>query len=457
MTTAPTPSPDPASRRTGRTQPGPGLRARLWASCLILSLAGAVGVLWVAATRAPAEALYDPSALGAGPWAAAVACLVLGLVFAIWLDRGIVGRLRALVTAVRTGDPTTLRGAAHGWGEIGLLGEDVEEAAQREQELQRKLGELDDLRHRLRALRAALEGEGPITEPLSTIVGGGPVAAIAERLEARFSAERSARDSQREAARATAESLSAAIDAAQHSAESAERGFVEVTALMTGLRELERLTVELTAQSLARASQEAAPAATPASREQAMAAALEELVRGSGESVDHLAAGLFRVQEIVDQVQRLANRATVIALTVVVEGGVAGPMADDLRALSREVRAATDRTLELSRELDGEVRSAVGRMHELRGRVAARLDEIADVAPVPAGDEHSDRLLQRMRDVLRDVSARTERVAAAGERASRAAGRVAQHLDEHAREAARLEAGANGGGAPDAAPAEETA
>ena len=106
------------------------------------------------------------------------------------------------------------------------------------------------------------------------------------------------------------------------------------------------------------------------------------------------------MQEIVDQVQRLANRATVIALNVVVEGGATVALAEDLRGLAREVRAATDRTLELSRELDGEVRAAVGRMHELRGSVAARLEQapagtvMTELLPDP---DALDRLLNRLR------------------------------------------------------------
>src|SRR5439155_21700817 len=237
----------------------------------------------------------------------------------------------------------------------------------RERELERRVSELDELRHRLRALGTALDREGPVHDALAPVAGGGPLGALAERLEQRLSGDAQARAERREAAKAAVTSLDAALDDAQQSAESAERGFVEVTALMTGLRELERLTSELTAASGRR------PTPAGEGRGEVMAAAIDDLVRGSGESVDHLAAGLGRVQEIVDQVQRLANRATVIALNVVVEGGATVALAEDLRGLAREVRAATDRTLELSRELDGEVRAAVGRMHELRGSVAARL------------------------------------------------------------------------------------
>src|SRR5439155_22192439 len=84
VTSAPTPLSEPRPPDP-RMRPGPGLRARIWLACLFLALSGAAAALWVAATRAPAGALYDPAALGAGPWAAALTCLVLGVALAGWL------------------------------------------------------------------------------------------------------------------------------------------------------------------------------------------------------------------------------------------------------------------------------------------------------------------------------------------------------------------------------------
>ena len=62
---------------------------------------------------------------------------------------------------------------------------------------------------------------------------------------------------------------------------------------------------------------------------EAAAAAIEELVVTSHESVERLAAGLVRVQEIGGQVQVLANRATLIALQVALSGSP-GPRPEGL-------------------------------------------------------------------------------------------------------------------------------
>jgi hypothetical protein len=184
---------------------------------------------------------------------------------------------------------------------------------------------------------------------------------------------------------------------------------------------------------------------------EAAAAAIQELVTASRESVEHLAAGLAGVQEIGEQVQVLANRATLIALNVAVSRGVLSPeapgspatspppegLSHDLRNLAREVRAVTDRTAELTRLTAREVATAVERMHGLRERVAARLDEAPPWVEAGAGGppgaqpaEAALRLLERVREVVQDAAAKGERLSATGERASRAAERLVRRLEE---------------------------
>src|SRR5207245_4348855 len=111
--------------------------------------------------------------------------------------------------------PATLRGASHGWGEIGLLAEDVHHATARERELERRVADLDALRQRLRALRAALDHEGPPREALASVAGGGPLGALAEQLDQRLAGDAHVRDEQRAAVRAAAEAFDAALDQAQ--------------------------------------------------------------------------------------------------------------------------------------------------------------------------------------------------------------------------------------------------
>ena len=178
---------------------------------------------------------------------------------------------------------------------------------------------------------------------------------------------------------------------------------------------------------------------------EAAAAAIEELVSASNESVERLAAGLVRVQEIGEQVQVLANRATLIALNVALSGsGATGPRPEgwsrDLRSLAAEVRSVTDLTAGRFIAIDREVAAAVERMKGLRERVAAKLDaapplpEAGAAAPrvAPQPTEVALRLLERVREMVQDAAAKGERLSAAGERASRAAERLVRRLEEEA-------------------------
>jgi hypothetical protein len=81
------------------------------------------------------------------------------------------------------------------------------------------------------------------------------------------------------------------------------------------------------------------------------------------------------------------------------------------------------------------VDGATGRMHELREQVARRLESLPPPAEVPArGREDLDRLLDRVREMVQDATAKGERVSAAGERASRAADSLLRALESERRE-----------------------
>ena len=150
-----------------------------------------------------------------------------------------------------------------------------------------------------------------------------------------------------EAARQIRSDLETAAEDARESAEQEEHGFVEVTALLTTVRELQRLGAEL--KPGATAASAATVEAEAYERWRGVAAlAIEELVTASSQSVEHLSTSLLRVQEITSQVQLLGNRATLIALNTVVSGtrtespSVEG-LADELKLLAHDVRRATDR------------------------------------------------------------------------------------------------------------------
>jgi len=453
--------------------PGGGLRLRLWFGFLLLGAVGAAAVLGLFAWAAPADPLFDPRAFGIWPWSAALLCLVLAVGAALWLDHAVAGHVRGLCRAIAGGDPTELGAlpAAAGWGELSLLTAQLQSLIARHREMSRAATDLEELRHRVRALRTALESRpGDPLRPLE-----GPLAPLVETLNRRRGEDERVARASREDALALRRDLAGAIADARASAEQAERGFVEATALLTTVRELQRLGGELQqgAVAAAPAPAPAAPtAALPADEAQrlyreAAAAAIHELVATSHESVERLVAALAEAQQVGAQVQVLANRATLIALQVSLSGARAPAegLGADLRTLAAEVRAATDRTAEHLAALDREVAAASDRMRGLRERVAARLDEAPPLperapvpapaaAPAPAASEAAPRLLERVREMIQDAAAKGERLSATGESASRAAARVVKLLEE---EAGTLEALARRWAADDEAPAPDAA
>jgi hypothetical protein len=449
-----------ASAPNSVVHPGAGLRLRLWLGCLLGGLAGAGATLGLLAWLAPSDPLFDPAAYGIWPWSAAFLCVALSVGLALWLDYGIAAHLRGLSRAIAGAEPAGLSAlpSAAGWGELSLLTAQLQSLLVRQREMGRAALELDELRHRIRSLRVAIEMRAPgqRAEPLRPLEG--PLGPLIETFNRLWSEEERAGDSGRDEALGLRRGLTLALADARDSAEQAERGFVESTALLTTVRELQRLGGELREELAtlepATPAREPDPDAVAAHRRyrEAAAAAIEELVSTSNESVERLAAGLLRVTEIGEHVQVLANRATLIALNVSLAGADAATagasavrpegLSDDLRALAGEVRTVTDLTTERFAAIDREVAAAAERMKGLRERVAAKLDEAPpaleaapEVLPAATG-EAALRLLERVREMVQDAAAKGERLSATGERASRAAERLARRLEE---ESATLE------------------
>jgi len=434
---------------TGVVHPGAGLRLRLWLGCLLGGVAGGGAVVGLFAWLSPPDPLFDPLALGIWPWSAAGFCLALAVGMGLWLDHGIALHLRGLNRAIAGGEPAGLGAlpAATGWGELSLLTAQLQSQLVRQHELGRAAAELEELRHRLRSLRAAVEMRPPgqRAEPLRPLEG--QLGRLIEAFNRHWAEEERVEAESREDVLGLRHELTLALADARDSAEQAERGFVEATALLTTARELQRLGGELR-QELSAGEAPAAPAPSLAESQsryrEAAAAAIEEIVSASNESVERLAAGLLRVQEIGGPVQVLANRATLIALHVALsESGGPGPrpegLSRDLRSLASEVRAVTDLTAERFTAIDREVEAAVERMKGLRERVTARLDEAPSLPEAGAAaprtaqpTEMALRLLERVREMVQDAAAKGERLSAAGERASRAAERLVRRLEEEA-------------------------
>jgi hypothetical protein len=202
------------------------------------------------------------------------------------------------------------------------------------------------------------------------------------------------------------------------------------------VRELQRLASELA--GAIRTPGAEAPVDEPMAER--ARAALEDLISASSASVESLGRGLLRVQDVSEQVQRIANRATLIAIQAISGTSEPAAFAEELKQLSRDVREATDRTQRYAAEIDQAVTEADESMRGARERALTRLDvPLPPAAPAaPARVTDTSRLVERVLEMVQDASAKGERVSTASERASSVAERLARRLEVNVSDAEAL-------------------
>ena len=421
------------------------LRVRIWVGCLTGAAIATAGLIWVVWTMAPFDGSVDPLLLAVFPWAVGGVGILSGVALALWLDHNIVGRLRGLAHALESEQVEDLRTAGR-WGEISELTEGAQRLLARVEHSGRETREARAERERIAGVlegvlatlgRWAIESDEPLPP------AEGPLAPLAEPFGLRAGRARDRSEHARDAVLGVRDGVGRGLEDARETESHAERAFLEATALLATVRELQRLRGELEGALSAIAGRDEQPRREAIERHRAAAAAvIQELVTASTESVERLAAGLTHVQEIADQVHTLANRATLVALDAALAGqrGVTPPeaRAASLRALAAEVQAVTARTGELSRMVDREVAAASERMRGLRDRVAEHFErESRTATPGPEaraaggpGFELAGRLLERLRETVQDAMEKGEGLSAAGERASTAARRLARRLED---------------------------
>jgi methyl-accepting chemotaxis protein len=412
-------------------------------------MVAAAGMCWVIGVHAGPGAQLDLPLLVSLVSAVAAVGILVGVALALWLDRGIVGQLQGLANSLASGRVSDLRGlpAAAGWGELSQITQQVQMLLTHHRQAARAAEELGIVRAQLGIMRETLD-RWVETERWGTVrVKPGALAPLAETLDRGLRRLEEVRDENVQAARQIGSAVADALEDARDTASEAERGFVEATALLTTVRELQRLGGELE-QALARLS-----AAAPGEQAEvlegwrvATRGAIQELLESSSGSVEHLGRGLLRVQEITDQVQLVANRATLIALNAALGGAREGrpdmemaELSQEMKQLASEVRSATERTSSLSQDVEGDVAAAIERMRGVRQRIAARLEDIpSPIAGESPGVAEPNRLVGRVKEMIEDAAQKGERLSAAGESVSRAAERLVRRLEEEVQELAGM-------------------
>ena len=424
--------PDPNLDPSPRTRIGPGLKLRLWLACMSGGLIAAAGTLWL--TFSPGLTPADPVLYA---WLAGIACaaLLIGLALALWIDHHIVGHLHGILIGLRSNRVAELRGlpASTGWGELSELGDAAQDLLERRHREARAIADLERTREQLMVLHASIEYWQQTEQWERPMLPDGEITATGDLLGHALQRRGAIDEQNREAARQLAGDLAGVIHEAAEAASQAERGFVEATSLQTSVRELSRLASELhTALGVTPApvSEPTDPLAERARQ------ALEELIEASSASVSALGHGLQRVQDVTEQVQRLANRATLIALHGISGSATPAESNDELKQLAFDVREATTRTQRYADDINAAVEAANAGMREARERTVARMSApAAPVAPPPPRGADTQRLMERVLEMVQDTSAKGERVSTATERASSVAERLVRHLGVNASDA----------------------
>ena len=423
------------------------LKLRIWAACIASGAVAGLGSLWVLGTHG-GPGVSASTLVG---WLSAVgfASVVTGFLMAMWLDHHVVGQLRGLLRGVHTGRVWELRGlpAASGWGELSELAESLQAMLATQRRSTRANEELEAMRKQMALLQEALEHWVREEAWVAPTLEVGALGDLADTLGNGLSRRHAVEQQNREVAEQVARELAASLADAQESAEQSERGFVEATALLTTVRELQRLSGELTTSLDALGTSPASTETASVNARESAREALEELIAASAGSVDSLGRGMMRVQDIHEQVQTIANRATLIAIQVLTGDRRSEPLgesvAQDLKRLAQEVREATDRTSGFALDIESAVAEASERMRGVRERALAKLEALPQAVATPShipsrAYDDAQRLLERVREMVQDAARKGERLSAAGERASRAAERLTRRLEDEGSEAEAL-------------------
>ena len=429
-------APAPTVKRSA----GPGLRVRLWLGCLAGSVLASVvlAVLSLRGSNGPdAEFhwVWLPATLGVA--------VVLSLALAIWLDRGIVRHLRGLERSMADGEVRDLRGlpSSSGWGELSELTIQTQALLARQRQAARTATELENMSARLLAVRDGVDQWAHTQNWKPIVPEGGAMGALVGVLNRELPRLSERQNGGRELADALMSEIGAGMPEAREVAEQAERGFVEATALLTTVRELERLGNELNTMLAAPGSaavQRSLAAERSLDQFRAAAAdAIERLIAASSESVAHLADGIAHVQEIGQRTRLIANRTTLVALNALTAnarpaGVTAEMMHAELKALATDVRDASDRVEALTAEVDRQAAVARERMTQVRAGIAEALESALpapEESPVAPDVPDPTRLMERVREMIRDATAKGERLSSAGERVSRAAAKLQRRVE----------------------------
>ncbi len=238
--------------------------------------------------------------------------------------------------------------------------------------------------------------------------------------------------------RAVETELEEARTASQELAAHAERSFVETTETLVLAREVGRLTTEAgeKLETMAGMQREKAKLAAPSEE---IRDALTKVIETAARGVEELTRGLIKSNALSRSAERIANRASVLALNVAVEAAKASMpgmnvLSEEIRKLAEFARSCSDESSALIREIEAKVDSVVRTIHISQEEVRLRMRTLGIAASKERAGEEEDiegelgRLTAKLGETaerllvkVQDLSKLTERTSREAERVSRKA------------------------------------
>ncbi|MBN1504273.1 MAG: hypothetical protein JW952_04345 [Candidatus Eisenbacteria bacterium] len=406
------------------------IASALLVAALCLSLAWAPFSLWVAASgMISALAVAAVLAVVVG-----LACAIVGIVQSVNLvSRG----TKTLLKTTETGRvperevPTALSEDV----EFNVLARRIEQLSRggkEAPEASRKIAQMED---ELRKISKTLEevSAGSPYVPLPEKEGlTGSVASLLNKILPESAELRRATG---EKVRNMEAELRETSEAGQELAAVAERTFLESTDALVAAREANKLAVEAE-QRLQSVAAQGESTLRMRSQKEGVREAVTRLIEAVAHGIEELTNGLLKASSLSRSSERIANRASVLALNISVESARASlpgmnVLADEITKLADFARACSDESESVVKEIEAKVDSVIRSMHMAQEEVRhkTRLLGFGPQAEEPQGRDprvELDRMTKRLCDSVGRLLTRVQELSKLTEKASSDAERMSR-------------------------------
>ncbi|MCX5800062.1 MAG: methyl-accepting chemotaxis protein [Candidatus Eisenbacteria bacterium] len=224
-------------------------------------------------------------------------------------------------------------------------------------------------------------------------------------------------------------------EASQQLAAHAERSFLESTEVLVAAREVSRLVAEAREKLHAIAGKsEEKPGAKL--QKESIRDAVTRVVETAARGIEELSKGLMKASALSRSSERIANRASVLALNVAVEAARASlpgmnVLAEEIRRLAEFARGCSDDSAVIVKEIETKVDAVVRAIHISQEEVRIKTRTLGfgpDEQAQESGeaDAELERITSRLDDTVGKLLSKVQELSRLTEKASREAERVSR-------------------------------